>query len=609
MSGPRKQPPVPFEIAKGILMDETARGAKRRWRDGDNARWHMGLPQKMGGFIERVVVDETDGLARQYVGRGRGYLDWDSLDGQNWIAVGTHCKLYLINNNLLYDITPVRATHTIIDGFSTTNLSAIVTVTDPLHDANEGDYVRFQGGTAVGGITISGQYQVLSVIDLDNYTIQHSSAATSTAVGGGTVVADYDLPCGLETDGTLSGYGTGDYGEETYGTERTASTYGGFARVWSLDNWGEDLLASPNGETLFVWERRLGPNSRAKYVSGAPANIEHMIVGPDDRHVIAFGTNTISNNGQQDKMFIRWCVGDDYNAWIASSTNDAGSKRLDVGSRLISAVKTRQGILVFSDKGLYWGSVVGGQDVYRFEGLGEIAKLVSKRAAIDADGIVFAFCENDFYLWDGTWQVLPCEIREWVFGTPENPGITRVAQSKVQAGRLKEFEEIYWDFPANGALENNRRAIYNTVERCWYKSSVAREASGDKNGFQGFPVGLSGGRVWLHENGVNAAGAAIVSFLESYEAEFGEGDFEMLLNHLVPDFKRLVGSVDVTVFGRDYPGAPLRTENAGAVTATTERLDPRFRGRQVGIRIESNDLGDDWRMGTWRIIAGPIGAR
>lgn len=609
MAGQRKQPLEPLELGKGILMDRTARGAKNRYRNGSNVRWHDGWPQKIGGFIEQVVLNEDTGLARQYTGKARSYLEWESLDGQSWTAFGTACKLYLINNNFLYDITPVRRTASIVNGFATTNGSPIVTIYDPGHDAEQGDHVRYSGATAVGGITLSGEYDVTTIIDLDYYTVTHTSNATSTATGGGSAVADYDIRCGLETDGTLKGFGTGPYGEGSYGTARENSTFLGFARVWSLDNWGQDLLASPNGETLYVWEHSLGPGTRARTVEGAPANIEHMLVGPDDRHVIAFGANTVST-GFQDKMFVRWCVGDDYEDWLATSTNDAGSKRLDLGQRLIGAIKTRQGILIASDKGLFWLSVVGGQDVYNIQGMGEVPKLVGKRAWVDVGGTVYGLFENDFYFWDGALQILDCEIREYVFGTRDSPGINRQAQSKVQAVWIKEFEEIHWHFAADNAVENDRVAIYNLKEKCWYPSTIARETAGDKHGAYGYPIGISGGRVWLHENGVNAGtGVALPTLLESYEAELGNGDYEMLLTELVPDFVRVAGSVAVTVIGRDYPAAAQRTESVGSLTSATQQLYPRFRGRQVGLRFASTAVGDDWRMGQWRMKVGPVGAR
>lgn len=612
MAGSRKQTQTPFEISKGLFMEETPRGAVRRWRDGNNVRWLNGLPQKMGGFMAQPLVNDV-GDPATYVGKARSYLEWDSLDGQNWIAFGTQCKLYLVNNGVLFDITPIRKTSSIVNGFSTTNGSDIVTVTDPLHDAQEGDHVRFRDAVAVGGITINGEYDIITVVGLDTYTIQHSSNANATATGGGAVIAEYDISCGLETDGVLKGYGTSTYGTGTYGTEREDSTYGSFARVWSLDNWGEDLLASPNGDTLYWWERRLGPFSRAKVVSGAPANIEHMLVGPDNRHVIALGANTVST-GEQDRMFVRWCVGDDFEQWTASATNDAGSKRLDVGSRLISAVKSGRGILIASDKGIYWLSVVGGQDVYQIDFLGQSVKLIAKRAIVDVGGVIFFMGEDDFYVYDGALSILPCEVHSYVFGSPDEgiDGINRIAASKVQASYNKEFTEVWFEFAAGEELENNRVAIYNTEEKCWYVSEMARETRGDKNPYFGYPVAFSGGQMWLHENGTDMGegeGAQpLVAFLESFEGDISDGS-EMLVNSLVPDFKFMVGDAEVQLFGRNFPADERRETNFRIVSPDTRKVDMRFRARQVGMRIESITVGDNWRMGTWRLLAGPVGRR
>jgi hypothetical protein len=611
MAGERKQPITAFPVAKGIFMEETERGAKRRWRDGENVRWFEGLPEKIGGFTEHELTDE-EGNPVTYIGRARSYIEWSSLEGQQWAAFGTHCKLYLIDvaNGVLYDITPVRRTATIIDGFATEAGSQRVTVTDPSHDAEVGDHVRFSGATAVGGITIDGEYRIVEVIDVDTYVIEHATAATSADFGGGAVVASYDISCGLETDGTLDGYGTGAFGEGDYGTPREDSTFGGHARVWSLDNWGEELLASPSGETLYVWRPSLGPSSRATRVSGAPDNIEFMLVGPDNRHVIAFGTN-LAATGQHDRMFVRWCKGDDYEDWLATSENDAGSKRLDNGSRLITAVKTRDGILIWSDKALYFLSPVGGQQVYAIRQVsGRTMQIVSKRAATDVDGIVYWMGEDDFYVWDGVLRKLPCEVAEFVFGGRGIPGINRIAQSKVQCTYMKEFGEIWWDFPSAESLENDRVAIFNIEEGCWYKSStLARETRGDRSAVLGHPLGFSNGHAWKHEDGVDADGEPLPWFLESYEAEAAEGEYEILINSWIPDFKRLVGECEVSVYGREYPHAARQVFFTTTMDASTQHIDERASARQFGIRIGAHRLGSDFRMGEWRVQAGPNGSR
>ena len=220
-------------------------------------------------------------------------------------------------------------------------------------------------------------------------------------------LAQYQLSIGLTSDGTLTGYGTGTYGTGTYGTPRTGSTFGGTARIWSLDNWGEDLLASPNGEGLYWWQRQAGPDSRALLRSTAPPNIEHMLVGPDDRHVLALGTNVLDAsastvNGQQDRMFVRWSQGDNFDVWVETESNDAGAKRLDTGSRLVTACKTRTSILIFSDEGLYTVSLAGGQDVYQITPLGGSFKIISPGACVDVNGVVFFMGQKSFFYYDGT---------------------------------------------------------------------------------------------------------------------------------------------------------------------------------------------------------------
>lgn len=602
MAGPRAARYVDFRVAPGLFTEETDRGATGRWKNGDNVRWFKGLPEKIGGFVAQPLTDDN-GNPATYISKARSNHQWESLDGENWIALGTVCKLYLINNNKLYDITPIRRTVALINPFSTTNGSTTVTVTDVLHDALDGDHVRFSGATPVGGLTINGEYTI-SVVDQDTYTITASSAATSTATGGGTVQAEYDISCGLESDGTLSGYGTGDYGEEEYGTPRTGSTFGGFARVWSLQNWGEDLLASPSGGTLYYWDRSLGPTSRAVVIPNAPDNIELMLVSPDDRHVIAYGANLIST-GEQDRMFIRWCAAEDFDDWTPTTTNDAGSKRLDVGSRIVTAARSRDQILIVTDRAAYGQTFVGAGDVFDFRMLGEAIKPVSKQCSIDVNGTFYFMGEDDFYIYDGTLRVMECDISRLVFGS-----ISRQNQSKVHVRYNKEFTEIWWSYPSSGSAENDRTAIYNTVEKCWYYSSIARECGLDRNTFYNAPVAFRNGQMFIHESGVNAGTLPLSSFIESYDAEIQEGgDVFGLVNHLIPDFKSLTGSVNVNLFGREYPASPLVSTAVRVVNSSTVRVDLRIRKRQIGIRIASTALGVHWRMGTWRFLATPYGRR
>ena len=439
---------------------------------------------------------------------------------------------------------------------------------------------------------------------LDTYTITHTVAASGTATGGGEVAIEYDISCGLESDGILSGFGTGDYGEGTYGTARAGSSFQALARVWSLDNWGEDLMASPSGGALYYWDRSLGPNSRAVIVPNAPRNIEFMLVSPDDRHVIAYGAN-LASTGEQDRMFVRWCAGEDFDDWTSTDENDAGSKRLDIGSRLITAVRSRDQALVLTDRAAYGQSYVAGDLVFDFRPLGESMKPVSRHSGVDVNGVIYFMGEDDFYIYDGTLRVMECEIATYVF-----KDINRSAQSKVHARVNREFTEIWWSYPAVGSSENNRTAIFNYKDNLWYISTIPRECGLDRNRRYGVPVAFRNGQMFLHETGVNADSAPLTAFLESFEAEIDEGGNGYgLVNALIPDFKRLTGSIDMNLFGRNYPASAQVNSAVRNVLPATERVDIRFRKRQMGLRVESNDLGDDWRMGKWRVKVTPHGRR
>jgi hypothetical protein len=616
MAGSRQAQPIPLEFEPGLYSNATDRGAINRWIRGDNVRWRDGLPEKIGGYeLMDLLSPEDQETLVQYMGKARSTWEWDSLDGETFIAFGTACKLYLINRGVLYDITPMRKQSNVVDGFSTTNLSTTVVVADPGHEAQDGDHFRLLSAVTVGGLTFPiGEYTVTRVVDLDTYEITASSAATSTATSVGTVAIQYDISCGLESDGPLYGYGVGPYGEGTYGTAREESTYIGKMRVWSLDNWGEDLMASPNGDTLYVWRRTTGPDSRAVIVPNAPANIERMMVGPDDRHVLAFGTNLVST-GVHDRMFVRWSKGDDYNTWIASSTNDAGSKRLDTGSRLITAVKTNNGILLFADRALYFVSVIGGTDVYQIRLVAQTVEVISPESVIDVDGTVYFMAFGNFYRWAGTLEILQCDIHTLVFGTKNRPGINKSMASKVHARVVKEFNEIWWSYPENGETENSATAIYNYGLRCWYFSSIPRECGRQSSpAIERQPYAFYNNRFWIHEIGVDGDDGEgyvepLVAYAESYQREVLDGALNVRISRIIPDFDEIDGLLDIEMQGRERPQDPVKTRGPFIMQESTTKICPDIKVRQIGIRVEANDLGSLFRMGTWSAYGTPVGRK
>lgn len=617
----------------GIFTQRSHRQSQARYIDGDNVRWYQGMPQKMGGFQEALLVD-TNNNRVWYQGHVRGTKQWDSLDGQNWIAFGTEYKLYLINNGQLYDITPIRVTNTIINGFSVQAGSIVITVVDPNHGANVDDFVDYSQFSVLGNIDVNMEFQVASIIDLDTYTVQSQFPASTTITnGGGTGLAAYDWPSGLTNDGELTGYGVGPYGEEAYGTPRTSSTFGGSARIWSLDNWGEDLLASPNGDALFWWQRATGPDSRAIIRPTAPAQSERMLVGPDDRHVILLGTNLDSADlsgvdGQQDRMFVRWCVGDDFDTWVETTANDAGADRLDQGSRLITACKTRTSVLIFSDEAIYNTALVGGTDVYQITPLdAEGITIISPNAAIDVGGVVFFMSRKGFYNYNGTINYLSCDILDYVFGSKDFPGINRAMQDKVTVRLREDFTEILWSFPSTNADENDSTAIYNWTLQCWYKSSIPREDGLDTNTYYGTGIGFNDTGVYLEETGTDINNEeALFNQLTTWEGELSSigrtdagqnqtiwitsaGSEVMRLHKIFPDFKELDGSVTFQTRGRERSGSQLVYGNRIVCLPTTDFMEPEFRQRRISIYMESDTMGDFWRMDTLDGESVPYGRR
>lgn len=620
MAGPRQANQVSLACQPGIFTQRSNRQSQARYIDGDNARWFQGLAQKMGGFQE-VFLTDTNGNPIWYYGHVRGVKQWDSLDGQNWIAIGTEYKLFVINNGQMYDITPLRQTNTVINGVSTITGSRVVTIVDPNHGANVGDFVNYQGGTGLGNVNLAVEYQVASVIDLNTYTIQVQFPASTTVTnGGGTIIASYDWPSGLTDDGALTGFGVGQYSAGPYGTPRTNSTFGGYARIWSLDNWGEDLLASPNGEALFWWQRSSGPNSRAVIRPNAPANMERMLVGPDDRHVIALGTNLLNSaltapTGQQDRMFVAWCIGDDFDTWVPTTANDAGSDRLDQGSRLITACKTRTAVLIWSDEAIYSVSLVSGTDVYQITPLdSQGATIISPNAAADVFGSVYFMGLNGFWYYNGTINYLPCDILDYVFGSKKFSGLNRNMQDKITCRIRENFTEIMWSFPSNNSDENDSTAIYNWAMQCWYISNIPREHGLDNNNYFGVPIGFNDTGVYLEETGTDVSDEeALFNFLETWEGELSAigrtdagsnqtvwvtsaGSEIMALKKIYPDFKEMTGSVTFQMRGRDRSGDALVYGTRQVCTPTTDYLSPEFRQRRVSIYMESDTMGDYWRM-------------
>lgn len=585
----------------------------------DNTEANPGVSFTWGNFIlERAPRFSSSQAAARYIGTVRGACDWASLDTQQWIAFGTECKLYLVNNNVLYDITPIRKTSNLLNPFTTIATSANVNVADTDHRSNVGDHVHVISASAVGGLVLLGDYSVVAVIDNNNYTITAASAATGSATGGASATINYDIYCGLANNGFLYGYGTGPYGGSTYGTPRTAGNgVPAKMRTWSLQNWGEDLIASFSDGEIYWWKRSSGPNTPAALLVNAPVDVQRVLVNADSEFVIAVGASDITGNA--DRMNVRWCSEANLTDWlpvILPVANTAGGQRLNFGSTLVAAIQSRGANFLWSDTQLYQMQFIGPPNIFGFTELGKCS-IVGPNAPIDVNGTIRFMGYDDFFIFDGTLRVLPCEMWETVF-----EDFDRTQAQAVYCSSNRTKNEVQWLYPSSKVPGQMNYVVFNYEDECWYGGIMPRtcyqDVSAAISGFFETPYAFNGGYLYQHELGfdeVEASGTVAMDwFLQSWDIGMNS-DRGILINSMVPNFDRLSKGLQFSYQQKNYPTEAATVVGPFIVTPTTTKLDARAHGTQIALRIERAMVagqivfGQDFRLGVWQSLATQYGRR
>lgn len=431
---------IDLPIGPGLYTEQSERGAVGRWHEADKVRFRKGLAEKIGGWVR---------LDPQFLGVCRRLRDWTSLDAKNWTAIGTDVRLYLWQDDLLYNITPLRDTGSLSAPFTTFSGETRVRVTHSGHGCAVGDYVIFSGATTgASGVLVDGDYRVNTVIDIDNYEITDDQTAGTggSGEGGGNVQYEYEITAGEASAITGTGYGVARYGTDRSGYNTPATTGTQLIigiRTWSLDTWGEDLLACPRDGEIYWWDRSLGQTARAVPLSGtAPQNCKFMMVSTRDRHVLALGAYDYYND-EYDPMLIRWCSTEDLNDWVPTSTNTSGDRRLYNGSTIVTGVRSRLESLVFTDTAVYTLPFVGGTNVFGLNIVGENVSILGPNCAVPIDHRVIFMAESDFFIYDGVVKVLNCDVRNFVYDN-----LNTVQRDKIYGGLNREFNEIWWFYPS-----------------------------------------------------------------------------------------------------------------------------------------------------------------
>lgn len=593
---------LPIDIQPGIYTETSGRTAIGRWKDGNNVRFFKGNPEKIGGWQKQI--------ATTMIGICRSMVSWTTLSYQRLIGLGTHKKLYLSDAASFFDITPLEATGTLTGPFTTTLGSTTVLVADTGHGRNADDYVHFSGASAVGGITVDGEYTVASVPDADSYTIIHSAVATSGATGGGTVTYQYEIHPGGQNSTQGQGWGAGGWGTGTWGTART-SQYLQLARIYSLVPWGEDLIASPVDGAIYVWTATGGTSTRAAIVASAPAQNRVILLSQQLRILISLGSHDGSN---ADPMLIRWSDSEDYTQWTPATTNLAGDKRLDNGTEIIGGVTSRDEIVVFTDTTVYSMYQTGDDLVFGFLDKGRTVGLAGPNAAKDVNGTVYAMGRGQFYTYDGQLRVLSCDVHSRVF---DNINVTQAA--KVYAARNRLKSEVIWFYPSATSEENDLCVGYNYEDKNWWIGEIVKTAWLDQHPFFDEPLatGPSGSDSYLYmqETGYDADGEILPYHLVSYDAEIpagedtGKGEFIYKVVRIVPDFVRVVGDHTITLAGRKWPNDEEIVKDPVAFDDTVKKISAHIRARQISLKIEGDALGNDISVGGWRAECRIMGRR
>lgn len=692
-------PLTKLTFSPGVLHDGTRYASSGGWSDSDKIRFRGGLPEKIGGWQQSIIED--------FLGVCRMLTPFSDLTGSYFLGIGTHLKYYIERGGSLYDITPIRTTIIQVNPFTTTSGSATVQVSIPAHGAFVGDFVTFSGASAVGGLTLNGEFQIVDVITSSLFTIQAITQASSSATGGGTVTAVFQINTGLDStlygngfgagtwggvlpstsvtfqgsiagttltvssviSGSLAvgqlitgtgvsasppgssatyitalGTGTGGAGTYTVNISQTVSSTtmnaisgtgwgaasdtevsGTRLRLWSSDNFGQDLVINPRDAAIYYWSNASGLSTRAVLLSSLPGASDvptvsrQILVSDQDRKVIAFGCTDIVT-GQQDRLLIRWSSTEDPANWTPLETNSAGGIRIPTGSEFMSAMETKQEILVWSDDSVHSLRYIGAPFEYSIARIG-MTSLLAPNAVVAANDNIFWMGTNGFFQYDGRIVGLPCSVKDFVFND-----INLNQAEKICSGSNMSFNEVWWFYPSANSTENDRYVMYNYNERAWSVGTLARTFWIDR-GIEDYPRAAStDGYIYFHEIGQDDGStnpySPIVAYIESGPVEIGQGDQFGFAWRMIPDvdFRNSSAenpSVNFVLKAQDYSGSNFSQSQNNVTTRTatlpitqfTDQTYFRIRGRMLTLRIQSTGIGVAWRSGVPRIDIRQDGRR
>jgi hypothetical protein len=633
-----------IQFKPGFNKQATETGAEGQWVDGDNVRFRYGQPEKIGGWQQ--LVDET------LAGPVRDQHTWTDLNGRKYAALGTSKVLIIYYEGGFYDITPINADQTGCT-FDSTTTDDEVTVNLTSHGLSAGDYFKFKSVTLPGGgVTgyttadfTTNVFEVISTPTGNTFTITMPSNESGTGMSAqGSATLNSYITIGPVFQTPAYGWGTDTWSAGAWGEESSVTNVTLDPGSWSLDNYGQLLVATVRNGATYTWNPSTAGalDIRATVVANAPTTSLMSLVSDRDRHLFLMGTETtIGNPSTQNKMFIRFSNQEDINVWNPTATNTAGTFLLDQGNEIITAVQGKDYVLVLTDQAAYQIQFVGPPFTFSIRQVGSNCGCLGQHAAVFAQGAVFWMgFGGGFFMYDGTVKQLPSLVEDFVFTTQGDAlGINYNANQIAYGYHNSLYNEVGWYYAASGSQQINRNVIFNFLEQTWTTGSLARTSYNDAqtyalpyatqftvNTIPSFPT-INGAtntygssKYWAHEIGVNEVDAngvstAITSYIQSGDYDLdvqqgmaGDGENIMRVSRFIPDFKNLSGNAKITMFFRNYPNQAEQSDSNGPLitgpftcNSTTTFVSTRVRGRQVSLKIENDAVNQSWRYGTLRL--------
>lgn len=622
-----------LQFRPGLNREGTDYANEGGWYDGDKIRFRSGFPEKIGGW--------TRLSASTFMGVCRSMWNWVTLGGANLLGLGTNLKYYIENGGLYYDVTPIRKTTTGTAKFAATTSSPILTVTDAAHGCIAGDFVTYTLAVSLGGAitaaVLNKEYQIVSVPTANTYTINVTTLATAgdTGNGGAATVAKYQINVGTVTQIPLLGWGGGGWGLGTWGVGTPSNTQ---LRLWSNDNYGQDLVLAPRNGAIYYWVAATGTSVRAQALSdlatlegysGAyvPYKTLEISASSIQRFVIAFGANPYFSGTpltEFNPMLVRWSDQQNPFQWVPDITNQSGEFPLSHGSSIVSYINTRQEILIWTDSALYSMQYLGPPYVWKFELLMDNISVMSPNSMITINNVTYWMGVDKFYMYTGRVETLPCSLRQYVF---EDIDIAQAYQ--VFCGSNEGYNEVWWFYCSTNSTAIDKYVIYNYLDRVWYYGSMSRTAWLD-SGLRQYPMATNydsnalTGRTLYHESAVDdVAGTTpvpIEAYVQSSDFDIGDGHNFGFVWRILPDVNFNGSNIDkpavtMTVKPRQNSGTPYGAADTPTVQSQDNystrgvyniqefdgQVYTRLRGRQMAFRIASTGLGVAWQLGTPRI--------